>query len=128
MLEVLQSLPADERKPNIKIDIASLVGKDECLFEFREPRIADLFPDTNLLQRLKVSYPFLLDATLNMAIVLGKCYVKSQAENHTDPVRVFAKVADKQEKVFMKLSIEFSTAYLNTFADEVEQAGNDSTE
>ena len=128
MLEVLQSLTPDERKPNHKVDISDFTGKKDTYSEFREPRIADLYPDTSLVQRLKVSHPFLLDVTLNMAIVMGKCYVKTQAENHIDPIRVFANLADKNEKLFVKLSTEFSNAFIVNYRDDVEQAGNDSTE
>ena len=118
------TLPPDDRKPNIKVDLMPVVGKPHVV-EFREPRLADLFPDAKVVERLRVSHPHLAVDHVNSCVVMGRCYIKGDDENALEPVRAMCRIAENNETVFLALMREFATAYLIDFGQQVKNEGND---
>jgi hypothetical protein len=121
------ALPAEERKPNIKVDLSSFLGEDKYV-EFREPRLGDLYPDTALVERLRISFPLISAEQISAAVILGKCYVKKPDEQSMDAIRTMCQILDNNPKIYLRMARQFNEEFMSVYNEIVASEGNVSTE
>lgn len=120
----LQSIKPTSSKPNVEVDISAWSGEGAKVV-FREPKAADLFPDTNL--NMKIQFPEFPDAMLYQLSLLSKCYVRQP----DDPAELnlfkeFGNIARTNKDAFFHIISSFLSAFPTADLDEaVKEAKND---
>lgn len=117
------ALPAEERKPNIKVDLSSFLGEDKFV-EFREPRLGDLYPDSTLVERLRISFPLTSAEQLGAAVLLGKCYVKKPEEQSMDAIRTMCQILENNPKIYLRMARQFNEEFMSVYNEIVASEGN----
>jgi len=117
------ALPAEERKPNIKVDLSSFLGEDKYV-EFREPRLGDLYPDSTLVDRLRISFPLISHEQISAAVILGKCYVKKPDEQAIDPIRTMCQILDNNPRIYLRMARQFNEEFMSVYNEIVASEGN----
>jgi hypothetical protein len=103
------------RRANCVIDLSEIGMEGETL-TFREPMIADKFPDTAANQQFRINFPELAANELLQALImlLGACYVPDKDEEDTIPAFELAGLARDKEPVFWFIVDKFGKAYPDT--------------
>lgn len=117
------ALPAEERKPNIRVDLSSFLG-DGAGVEFREPRLADIYPDGALVDRLRLSFPLISPDQIATCVLIGKCYIKQPDENDLDTIRTMCQILDKNPKIYLRIARRFNDAFMVSYNEIISSEGN----
>jgi|GWRWMinimDraft_12_1066020.scaffolds.fasta_scaffold00331_10 hypothetical protein len=129
MLSKLQSVPLPEQKGNFVFDLRPF-GTDGEL-AFREPKAADLFPDGAESKAASIAFPEFKDAMLYQIMVMGRCYVTSEAEmgQIIQPWRALGQFGRDHRDLFIHLAAQFSDAFPTGSVEHLRKnVGNVSTE
>lgn len=127
MISGLSKIKAKEPKPNLVIDLSSVVDEDVKI-SFREPRAADLFPNPDATKTMRNYFPEFPDTMLYQCILMGKCYVfeAEDAKGEQKPAVDFGNLARTNAEVFFYILGQFlSTFQINDFDEKVAEAKND---
>ena len=121
------ALSPEERKPNIRVDLSSFLGKDKVV-EFREPRLADIYPDSTLIDRLRISFPLTSTDQIGTCVLIGKCYVKQSDEDKLDAIRTMCEILENNPKIYLRIARHFNDAYMAAYSEVIATEGNASAE
>ena len=79
-----------EEKSALEIDLFEVTGEHDII-RFREPRAADLFPNPELKQEIKIAFPEFPALMLDQVCLLGKTYIKDETDTEVSPIRSFGR-------------------------------------
>lgn len=102
----LKSVPKDPDGGILTIDLSDVAGEGAA-FRFRGPKAADLFPDSKLLQELRIGYAEFPEPLIYQIYILGRCYVPAPGDDGENPYRAFADLGRANASVFYRLLTEF---------------------
>lgn len=125
-LSTLKAIPKDEEKGLLTVDLSDIAG-DGAELKFREPKAADLFPDSKELQSLRVAFAEFPEAMLYQIYLLGRCYVPDPTDAGEDsPLRAFGNLARTSKTTFFRILGDFIAWYpTDDLQGRVKQAKND---
>ena len=129
MLSVLQAVPKQEPKANFVFDLRPFGANGEIVF--REPKASDLFPDGAEQKAATIAFPEFKEAMIYQIMVMGRCYVTSEAEmgQAIQPWRAIGQFARDHRDLFIHLAAQFSDAFPTGSIENLRKnSGNDSTE
>jgi hypothetical protein len=109
------------------VDLSDIAG-DGAELRFREPKAADLFPDSKELQSLRVAFAEFPEAMLYQIYLLGRCYVPDPTDGAEEsPLRAFGNLARTSKQTFFRILGEFISWYpTDDLQGRVKDAKNDS--
>jgi hypothetical protein len=125
-LSALTSIPQDEVKPNLEVDLSDFFpGDQKVIVTFREPRIPDMYPNQSAIERLRISFPEMIVEQLQSSYIIGRCYVPNGNENNpVDPVKEICRLALRNKRAYMRVFSQFQKAFLVDFNTEIKESGN----
>jgi hypothetical protein len=119
------------RRANFFIDLSEIGMEGETL-TFREPTIADKFPDAAANQQFAINFPEIAANSMLQALImlLAACYVPDKDEEDTVPAFALAELARDKDAVFFFIAEKFGAAFPDTenFAKAQDDAKNASAE
>jgi hypothetical protein len=89
-----------EEKVALEVDLFEVTGEHDII-RFREPRAADLFPNPELKQETKISFPEFPPLMLDQVCLLGRTYIKDETDTEVNPIRSFGMLARNHRDVFL---------------------------
>jgi hypothetical protein len=89
-----------EEKASLEVDLFEITG-DHDIFRFREPRAADLFPNPELKQEIKIAFPEFPSLMIDQVCLLGKTYLKDETDTEVNPIRSFGMLARNHRNAFL---------------------------
>lgn len=117
-----------EEKVALEIDLFEVTGEHDII-RFREPRAADLFPNPELKQESKVSFPEFPPLMLDQVCLLGRTYIKDETDTEVNPIRSFGMLARNHRDVFLFIFTKHWEYFQrNPVDEEVIEVKNASTE
>lgn len=126
MLKALSNVPKDPDLGILSVDLSDIAGEG-AVFQFREPKAADIFPDAKELGQMRVAFPEFPDAMLYQIYLIAKTYLPGPADDGESPVRAFGNLARASKATFFRILGEYTAKFpLDSFDDRIEDAKNDS--
>ena len=117
-----------EEKSALEIDLFEVTGEHDII-RFREPRAADLFPNPELKQEIKIAFPEFPALMLDQVCLLGKTYIKDETDIEVSPIRSFGMLARNHRDVFLYIFTKHWEYFQRDSVDEeVAEVKNASTE
>lgn len=113
MIKSLSKVKKVVARPSVKVNIKDYTeGNEDCFVEFKEPGAAQMFPDSDVIQKLKIKYPFYPDTMLYQIILLGKCYVNTAEDGDSfNATHSIGDLAKNNKDCFFYLLSEFLAAF-----------------
>ena len=125
MIKAISKVKKVAQRPSVKIDITAYT-EEPCVLEFSEPMSHHLFPDSDLLKKIKIKFPAYPDPMIYQIALLGKCYViQPEDGNEINPIHEFGQLAKDNKDCFYYVLAEFLNAYPSELETKVEEAKND---
>jgi hypothetical protein len=117
-----------EEKASLEVDLFEITG-DHDIFRFREPRAADLFPNPELKQEIKIAFPEFPSLMIDQVCLLGKTYLKDETDTEVNPIRSFGMLARNHRNAFLYIFTKHWEYFQRDPVDEeVAEVKNASTE
>ena len=125
-LTALSSIPQDEIKANLEVDLTDFFpGEEKVIVTFREPKIPDMYPNGSAIERLRISFPDMIIDQLQSCYIIGRCYVRSDKDAQTiDPGKDIWKLALRNTSAYLRMFIDCQRAFLVDFNQEIKNSGN----
>jgi len=126
MLKALSNVPKDPDLGVLSVDLSDIAGEG-AVFKFREPKAADIFPDSKELGQMRVAFPEFPDAMLYQIYLIARTYLPGPSDDGESPVRAFGNLARASKAVFFRILGEYTAKFpLDGFEAKVDEAKNDS--
>lgn len=127
----LKKLAQIERDPDLgvlDVDLSDVAGEG-AIFRFREPKAADIFPDSKELAAMRIAFPEFPEPMLYQIYLIGRTYIPGPDDDGESPIRSFGNLARASKTVFFRILGEYTTKFpLDAFESRVEDAKNASAE
>jgi hypothetical protein len=126
-LKAIKSVPKNERREVLSIDLSIFTGQEGDKIQFREPCAADLFPDSSELKKLRIRFAEFPEAMLYQVMLMGRCYVPDPSDAQVDesPMEAIGSLARANRSVYFHIAGEFIEAFPNDdIAARVSEAKN----
>ena len=128
MLKALSNVPKDPDLGVLSVDLSDIAGEG-AVFKFREPKAADIFPDSKELGAMRVAFPEFPDPMLYQIYLIARTYLPGPGDDGESPVRAFGNLARASKSIFFRILGEYTEKFpLDTFDSKVDEAKNDSAE
>ena len=113
-----------EEKTALVIDLFEVTGEHDII-RFREPRAADLFPNPELKQEIKIAFPEFPAQMLQILMIMARCYVTQAGDGEINPARRFAQLARDRSDIYLYTVGEFAKAFPIDIEAAVDEVPND---
>jgi len=128
MLKALASIAKDPDLGVLTVDLTDVAGEG-AIFRFREPKAADIFPDSKELGAMRIAFPEFPDPMLYQIYLIARTYMPGIDDDGESPVRAFGNLARASKSVFFRILGEYVEKFpLDGFESKVADAKNDSAE
>lgn len=128
MLKTLANITKDPDLGVLTVDLSDVAG-DGALFKFREPKAADIFPDSKELGQMRIAFPEFPDPMLYQIYLIGRTYIPGPDDDGESPVRAFGNLARASKATFFRILTEYMSKFpMDDFDTKIDEAKNDSAE
>lgn len=128
MLKSLANIAKDPDLGVLSVDLSDVAGEG-AIFRFREPKAADIFPDSKELGAMRIAFPEFPDPMLYQIYLISRTYLPGPDDDGESPMRAFGNLARASKAVFFRIVGDYTAKFpLDGFDAKVEDAKNDSAE
>ena len=128
MLKSLANIAKDPDLGVLSVDLSDVAGEG-AIFRFREPKAADIFPDSKELGAMRIAFPEFPDPMLYQIYLISRTYLPGPDDDNESPMRAFGNLARASKAVFFRIVGDYTAKFpLDGFDAKVDEAKNDSAE
>ena len=118
-LKAIRKLKKDKSAEILTVDLSQWSDDEEpVIARFRAPKVADIYPDSKSLQKIRIAYPECPEDLLVHVYTMGKCYIVTQEDDgEEEPWRAWVDLAKSNMEAFFYLATQW-ISYIGTINQE----------
>ena len=123
-LKAIRKLKKDKSADILTVDLSEWSEDgSEVLARFRAPKVADIFPDSKEVQKIRVAYPECPADMLTHIYTMGKCYIIGQDDDGEEETwRAWVDLARSNTEAFFHLVTQWIKYIATLNQDELKNA------